>query len=207
MQVGRFAINYLCPGLDFNHDAFMMAAVRKNLTRNLGNMQPDMMEDIRYTIDNALGLEVRSWKEICITDAMNQLVLRSTSRVLVGSPLCMSEEYLQYSIGFANWLGGGAVLVGQYMPWMMKPFFGYLGALPVHYYKQKALSFLIPVIRERMDHIKHKRADPSFDFEEPLDLITPITHAMLDNPETRNNPPEFIGTRLLLFVSITDARR
>ena len=37
-QVGRFAIDYLSPGLDFNHDLFMMDVVRKDLTRNLGRL-------------------------------------------------------------------------------------------------------------------------------------------------------------------------
>ena len=203
-QVGRFAINYLCPGLDFDHDAFMMGAVRKDVTRNLGRMQPAIIEDIRNTIDNAMGLDRESWREVCITKAMEDVVLRSTSRVLVGSPLCHNEEYLQYTIAFATWLGAGAILVGQYMPWIMKPFFGYLGALPVYYYKQKALKHLLPVIRERISNMKHKRADPTFEFEEPKDLITWMTQAVLDSPETRNSPPEFLGTRLLFFVSNTD---
>ena len=182
----------------------MMGAVRKDLTRNLGRMQPAMIEDIRNTIDNAMGLDTESWKQVCITKAMEDVVLRSTSRVLVGSSLCHNEEYLHYSIAFATSLGGGAVLVGQYMPWMMKPFFGYLGALPVYYYKQKAMKLLLPVIRDRMVNIKRKRADPSFEFHEPKDLITWITQAVLDNPETKNSPPEFLGTRLLFFVSTVD---
>ena len=204
MQVGRFAINYLCPGLDFNHDAFMMGAVRKDLTRNLGRMQPAIIKDIRNTIDSAMGLDTDSWKEVCITKAMEDVVLRSTSRVLVGSPLCHNEEYLQYSVAFATWLGGGAIVLGQYMPGMIKPFFGYLGALPVYYYKQKALKFLLPVVRQRIADIKKKRADPTFEFEEPKDLIIWMTQAVLDSPEIRNGPPEFLGTLLLFFVSTTD---
>lgn len=201
MQVGRFAIDYLCPGLDFNHDAFMMGAVRKDLTRNLGRLQAAMIDDIRSTIDKAMGPDKESWKEVCITKAMEEVVVRSTSRVLVGLPLCCNEEYLHYSIAFATWLGGGAILVGHYMPWMMKPFFGYLGALPVYYYKQKAMNFLLPVVQERMANIKRKRADSSFEFEEPKDLITWMTQAVLDSPETENSPPKFLGTRLLFFVS------
>lgn len=201
MQVGRFAINYLCPGLDFNHDAFMMGAVRKDLTRNLGRMQPDIIDDIRYAIDSAMGLDTKSWKEICISEAMGSVVLRSTSRVLVGSSLCENEEYLRYSIAFATWLGGGSILVGQYMPWMIKPFLGYLGALPVFYYKQKAMKLLLPVVQDRMANMKRKRADPSFEYEEPKDLITWMVQAVLDNTGTKNVPPEFLGTRLLFFVS------
>ena len=199
--MGRFAINYLCPGLDFNHDGFIFAAVRKDLTRSLGSMQPEMVEDIRFTIDNALGLDDESWKEVCISEAMEEVIVRSTSRFLVGSPLYHNKEYLHYSLSFSKWLGGGSMLVGQYMPWMIKPFFGYLGALPVYYYKRKALNFLMPVLQERMDNIKRARSDPSFEFAEPKDLITWMTQAVLDNPETKDSSPQFLGTRLLFFVS------
>ena len=180
-----------------------MAAIRKDVTRNLGSMQPDMIEDIRYTVDKAMGLDDTSWREVCITNAMEDVVLKTTSRILVGSPLCQNEEYLHYSINFAKWLGGAMIMVGQYVPWILKPFFGYLGALPVYYHKRKALKFLLPVVRQRIGNIKRKRADASFEFEEPKDLITWMAEAVLDNPETRNSPPEFLGTRLLFLVRTT----
>ena len=194
-------MNYLLPGLDINQDAFLLGSVRKDLTRNLGRLQPAMIEDITYAIDKAMGLDTESWKEVCIIKAMESVVMRSTSRVLVGEALSRNEDYVHYSIAFTNWLGAGALVVGQYLPWMLKPFVGYLGALPVYYYRQKALKFLLPVIRDRIANIKRKRADPFFEYEEPKDLITWIVQAALDNPETQNVAPEFLGTRLLFFVS------
>ncbi len=203
--MGRFAIDYLCPGLDVNHDAFMMGAVRKELTRNLGRMQPTIIEDIRGHIDDAMGLDTESWHEVCVEKAMKAVIFPATSRILVGSGLSTNENYLHYSIAFATWLGGAAILVGQYTPWMIKPLFGYFLALPIFYHRKKALKFLLPVIQDRIDNIKRKRADPSFEFEEPRDLITWMTNAMLDNAETRDNPPEFLGVRLLFFVSRTNS--
>ena len=198
--MARFGLSYLCPALEFNDDAFMMAAVRKTVTRNLGNLQPAMIEDIRCTIDQGLGLDTESWNEVCIKKAMDKLFFTSTSHVLVGSQLYRNEEYIHYSIGFASWMGATATLVGQYTPWMMKPLIGYLGALPVYYRKRKAFKFLLPVFRDRISNIKRKRADPSFDFEEPKDLVTWMVQAMLDNDETKKNPSEYLATRLLFFV-------
>ena len=199
-QTARFALEYLLPGLDVNHDAFMMDAVRKELTRNLGRMQPAMMEDIRYTIDQTMGLDTESWNEVCIKKAMDKVFFTSISHVLVGS-LYRNEEYIRCVIRFATWWGIMVVLVGQYISWMIKPFFGYLGALPVYYTKRKALKLLVPVVRDRLLNIKRKRADPSFDFKEPVDLLTWITQAMLDDAETKNNPPEFLAKRVLFLVS------
>ena len=50
-QVGRFAIVYLAPGLDVDHDLFMIDIARKDLTRNLGRLQLSIYHDIRESID------------------------------------------------------------------------------------------------------------------------------------------------------------
>ena len=178
----------------------MTDVIRKDVTRNLGRLQPATIADIRYTIDQAFGLNTESWNEVCIRKAMEKVFFMTVNRVIVGPALCHNEKYLRYSISFANWLGATSVLVGLYTPWILKPVLGYLGAFPVYYSKQQSMKFSVPVIEERIANIKHKRADPSFDFEEPKDMISWMTQAMLDNPETRNNPPDFIGERLLLTV-------
>ena len=201
----RLAIEYLFPGLDFNHDAFIIGAIRKDLTRNLGKMQPAMIEDIHGHIDDAMGLDTESWHEVCVEKTMEAVVFPATNRILVGSGLSTNDNYLHHSISFATWLGGATIMVGQYTPWMIKPLFGYLLALPIFYHRKKALNFLLPVIQDRINKIKRKRADQSFEFEEPRDLITWMAIAMLDHTETRDNPPEFVAVRLLFFVSCADS--
>lgn len=178
----------------------MMGAIRKDLTRNLGTLQPAIIQDIRNTIDDAMGLDTECWNDVCVSKAMGNVIFRATSRVLVGSSLCQNQEYLHHLIAFAEWLGGGSILVGQYTPWMIKPFLGYLMALAVYYHKRKSMKFLRPVIRDRMANMKRKRADPSFEFEEPSDLITWMTQAILDDNETEDSPPDFIGNRILFIV-------
>ena len=179
----------------------MMAAFRKELTRNLGRLQPAMMEDLRCTIDQTMGLDTESWNEVCIRKAMDRIFFTSINHVLVGSSLYRNEEYIRSAIRFSTWLGIAVVCVGQYMSWMIKPIVGYLGALPVYWSKRKQMKLLAPVVRDRLANIKRKRADPSFDFEEPMDTLTWITQAMLDDPETMNHPPEFLAKRVLFLVS------
>ena len=179
----------------------MMAALRKEVTRNLGRLQPAMIEDLRCTIDQAMGLDTESWNEVCIKKAMDNVFFKSISHVLVGSSLYRNEEYIRCSIRFATWWGIAVVLVGQYISWMIKPFIGYLGALPVYYTQRKVLKLLVPVVRDRLSNTKRKRADPSFDYKEPVDMLTWITQAMLDDPETMNHPPEFLAKRVLFLVS------
>ena len=188
------------PGFDFYHDAFIMDSTRKEVTRNLGKLQSAFVDDIRCTVDKYFGLDTESWKEVNIKQAMEGIIFKSFSRVFVGS-LCDNDEYIRYAIAFANWIGFASVLVGQYIPLIVQPFFGLLAAVPIHYRRRKALRFILPTLRDRIANIRQKKSDPSFEFEEPKDLMSWMIEAMLDHPETENAPPTFYGTRLLFLVS------
>ena len=200
-QVGRFAIEYLAPGLDVNHDLFMMDAVRKDLTRNLGRLQSSIYQDMSESIDELMGIDTDNWREICLWETMQKTVFKSTNRVFVGLPLCQDEGYLRSSAAFANWLGAGAIVVGQYMPSVLKPFFGYLTAIPICIQKNKSFGYLLPVFKERMENIRRKRADPTSEFIEPKDMITWMSTAVIDNPTTTHSKPEALAERILFFVS------
>lgn len=201
-QVGRFAIDYLLPGLDFNHDLFMMDIARKDLTRNLGRLQPSVYKDLRASVDDFMGLDTVSWREICLWDVMQKTIFKSTNRVFVGMPLCQDEGYLRSSAAFATYIGAGAIVVGQYMPSMFKPFFGYLAAIPIYVQQKRSFGYLVPVFKERLENIKRKRTDPTFKFEEPNDMITWMVTAILDkNPGTSFMKPEALAERILFLVS------
>ena len=200
-QVGRFAIEYLAPGLDVNHDLFMMDAVRKDLTRNLGILQPSIYQDVSESIDELMGIDTDNWREICLWETMQKTVFKSTNRVFVGLPLCQDEGYLRSSAAFANWLGARAIVVGHYMPSVLKPFFGYLTAIPIYIQKNKSFGNLLPVFKERMENIRRKRADPTFEFNEPKDMITWMSTAVIGNPTTTHSKSEALAERILFFVS------
>ena len=200
-QVGRFAIEYLAPGLDFNHDLFMMDVVRKDLTRNLGRLQPSIYHDIRESIDELMGIETDCWREVCLWDTMQKTIFKSTSRVFVGLPLCQDGGYIRSSAAFAKWLGAGAIIVGQYMPSVFKPWFGYFTAIHIYMQKTKSFGCLLPIFKESMENIRRKRTDPNFEFGEPNDMITWMATAVIDNPSTSHSKPEALAERILFLVS------
>ena len=199
-QLERRAFEYLLPTVDLTRGQFIHGVIRKDLTRSLGKMHSAIFEETRNAVDLAMGRDTDDWKEVCIKKCVEAVAFRTNLRVLVGSPLCNNEEYVSSTIAFSNWLGGAAIIVAQ-MPWILKAFFGYLGALPIYYYQQKALKFLVPVICDRMANLKRMRDDPSFRFEAPDDLITWATQASIGSPETVANSPEHLAVFMLILVS------
>ena len=203
VQNGRFAIKYVAPLLDTNHDAALLEIVRKDLTRNMGKMQHDVYQDMRESVDLifASNDQMGSWREVPLFDAMQKVVFKSTNRVFVGSPLCHDEGYLRWSAAFAQFLGAGCVIVGQYMPSILKPVVGYMGAVPVYVAQRKAFSYLIPLFKERIQNMCQKRDDPSYPWTEPKSLITWMVAVGLNRKDPEATRPEILAERLLFLVS------
>ena len=203
VEVGRFALDYLVPAMDTSHDAAMMDIIRKDLTRNLGNLQPDLFHDMRQSIDSVFGLECgnNSWQEVGLFDSMQKVIFRSVNRVFVGMPLGHDQAYIRWSGAFAVWIGAGAIVVGQLTPPFLKPLLGYAMAIPIYVARRVSMSYLIPVFRQRLEDMQRKRKDPAYDFEEPKDMITWMVETVLDNPDTAIRQPEALASRLLFLVS------
>lgn len=202
-QVGRFAVSYLAPLMNLEHDMYMIDVVRKDLTRNLGALHPDIFEDVRESIDALFGLDSNSCRRIPIFDTMQKVIFKSSNRIFVGAPLCHDESFVTSSANFAQWLGAGAVIVGQLMPSFLKPIFGYLVAVPIFIAQAKTFRHLVPLFKQRVKDIQRKREDPSFVFDEPKDMITYMVAAALDNQDAHSSRPAAMAEHLLFFVSFT----
>ena len=202
-QLERFGYTYLVPTVDTHHSQFITTVIRKHLTPNLGVLQPNMFHDIRDKIDSLMGQDEESWREICLMDVISKTVFKATNRVFLGSPLCEDEGYLRSSASFSNWLGAGAIIVGQLLPPLLKPFFGYCMAIPIYVQQRLSYRYLIPLFEKRIEDMTRKREDPSFKFEEPRDLVSWVVATALEDrkiaPECK---PTALAEHLLFTVSI-----
>ena len=194
-------IPYLVPTMDMKHDMYIMDVVRKELTRNLGRLQPDVFYDLKESVDSLLGTDQENWRHIPLYETMQEILFKSSNRIFVGSPLCRNNVFLHSSATFANLLGLGAVFVGELLPLVLKPVFGYMLALPIYIAQALALRYLVPEIKQRMANIRRKRSDPAFDWNEPKDMLMWIVIAAMDRQDPKADRPEMIAQGLLFLVS------
>ena len=198
----RLAFKWLIPTFDIHEDLFLTDVIRRDVTRNLGRTQADMFDEMRQSIDAVFGLDDITWREFNLSQAMRTIIFRSSNRVLLGPSLCRNQEYQKSSETFSTWLGASAIAIGQLVPWFLSPFLGHLIAIPVYVCRNRALKFLVPVIKERMENIKRKRTDPSDVYDEPKDLITWYVDAVLGSEIAKHSKPEALADRLLFLVSL-----
>ena len=77
-------------------------------------------------------------------------------------------------------LGMGAVLVGQLMPSLLKPIFGYMFAAPIYVAQKVSFRYMVPQIEECMVKLRQKKANSEFQWEEPKDMLMWMVAAAMD---------------------------
>ncbi|CAG7916207.1 unnamed protein product [Penicillium olsonii] len=178
-QVETTAIKYIIPGLDLYTPDASVEALRTHLTRSLGKIQPDLVDELRRSVDAQLGMST-DWKEIKLHDALNEIVFRTSGRVLFGESLTRDNKFIRNLIGLATWFGAGILFVGQLCPWQLKRIVGSVFCIPLMYHRAVCTGYLLPYFRERLEKMQRKRQDPSFDYAPPEDLITWTYRAEFD---------------------------
>lgn len=197
VQNEKFCIGYLTPTIDHHHDSSILTAVRRELTQNMGKTQADVFTTMRDTIDTNLGLDA-SWHEINLYQSMQEVVFKSTNRILVGAPLCDDAQYQGAISKFSVWLGALAIIIGQYMPWFLTPILGHLAFFPVNMYRKRAQRLLLPLCEERLKSMASATKHVS---DGPKDLITWVIQRLDGGPTT----PTMIADNILSLVSLANS--
>lgn len=100
--------------------------------------------------------------------------------MLVGDALYHNEAFMKSLASFGNILGLASLLIGQFAPFFIRPLFGYVASVVVRAYRRRALKFMVPAARERIDAVKRQKKDPEFVYESPMDIMQWIISACPD---------------------------
>ena len=62
--------------------------IKHDLTRKLGTLTTEIMEELAAGFDETWGFDTENWKEIGVFENMMRIVARTSNRIFVGLPLC-----------------------------------------------------------------------------------------------------------------------
>ena len=198
------AIPYLLPTMDMKHDMYIMDVVRKEVTRSLGTLQPYILQDMRESVDRLFGTDTENWRSVPLYGSLQDILFKSSNRMFVGEPLCNNKIWVRSVAIFADVLGAGAVFVGEYLPLVLKPIFGYALAPPIYIAQLVCFRYLVPEIKHRMVNIRKQKSDPNFEWEKPKDMLMWIVIAAMNRQDPTADRPEAIAQGLLFLVSLND---
>lgn len=62
--------------------------IRRDLTRCLGALIPDIEEELNFGVDEQWGTDTEKWTDVVVFSTMVKIVARTSNRIFVGLPLC-----------------------------------------------------------------------------------------------------------------------
>lgn len=197
------ALPYLLPTMDMKDHVYLTDVMRKDVTRNLGSLQPAIIHDMRASVDELFGTDAENWRTVPLYATVQDILFKSSNRMFVGEPLCHNQIFLHSAAIFANVIGAGAVFVGEYLPLVLKPIFGYALAPPIYLAQAVAFRYLIPEIKRRMANIRQQRSNPDFEWDQPKDMLMWIVIAAMNRQDSKAEQPEIIAQGLLFLVGLS----
>lgn len=196
----KFAAGYLLQTRE-KVGALVVKVIRRDVTRNVGKSQAAVFDEIRANVDAAFGVDETGWRRVCLFEAMETIVSNSTNRMIVGLPLCHNTSYLRSLHIYSTLLATGMLVVGQFVPQLFKSPISFIFRLPLYVYKKRCLNMLVPLVRQVLEGVKQKRANPTASSATPETLLTWIADAVLDSEDLFDTRAEDISDCVIAVVS------
>ncbi|KAK7999134.1 hypothetical protein PG991_014809 [Apiospora marii] len=146
--------------------------VKGVMTRETGNLVPELFDEIQHGVGEFYGSEPRVTKEVTVYATVQQLVCRITNRVFVGLPLCRNEELLKNGIAFAMDIPITANML-KFVWQPLRPLAALVLALPNRIHTNRFIGILRPEVERRVANYDARKADPETKAAEkvPNDLL------------------------------------
>ncbi|KAF7297355.1 hypothetical protein MIND_00969000 [Mycena indigotica] len=144
--------------------------IKRELTRTIGTLNDLLVEEIVSSIETLYGLD-GEWREVPVFDSLTRTVGRVANRIFVGKELCGNMDFVMAGTRFARDISVSSYILHLF-PKFMKPAVAWFATIPNRRHSGIAMKYLKPLIKQRIDDMKKKQADPTYAWEEPNDFIT-----------------------------------
>ncbi|KAJ9611675.1 hypothetical protein H2200_004859 [Cladophialophora chaetospira] len=172
--------------------------IRSELTRQLGALTTDIMDELGAAFDDVWGTDTTEWKEVCPFETMKLIIARTSNRVFVGLPLCRNKALLDAGIGFATAVPVASVLLRPF-PEFLRPLASLVIARPNRRHTKAFARLLRPEIERRNrllegqnGELEKKIGDP-----EPNDFLQWSIRRARDSPYPHERDPNILAERVL----------
>jgi Cytochrome P450 len=129
-------------------DNYHFNVVRGKMTQGINQYLSDLVAETVHAFDVEVGSDISEWRELRTWALVSKLVTRMTNKMLIGSPLCRNEEYLQLSCDITPTVFDTAVKIRNYPD--------FVKSIMMYFMKTKeqqlkiARKHLLPIIKERL---------------------------------------------------------
>ncbi|CAK4032106.1 ent-kaurene oxidase [Lecanosticta acicola] len=118
------------------------------LTRETGNLVPELLDEIEHSVSEAWGTDTQAFKEIAVYPSMTKVVGQTTNRAFVGLPYCRDPALLEAAISFAQGIPVAAALLHS-LPAPLRPLLAPFITLPNRINTNRFFRILRSDIKQR----------------------------------------------------------
>ncbi|KAK7753718.1 hypothetical protein SLS62_004341 [Diatrype stigma] len=136
------------------------------LTRETGNLVPDLLDEIQYSFDGLWGMDTDNFKTIGVYDVMRRIIGQVTNRVFVGLPLCRDPALLDVAMAYAQDVPLASTAL-RFIWKPLRPLAALFITIPNHLHTNRFYRILRPEIQRRLRAYEARRADPETKAAEP----------------------------------------
>jgi cytochrome P450 len=191
------------PSNAFVHD---FTVIRRDLTRQINACVPEILDEIRYAFDKHFcnGHDAGDgWKEVMVNDAVRRAVCSVANRIIVGLPVCRSEEYFHAVSKWWMCFGLTGLIFRSFIPGPLQRFIMPILSLPTLYWRKKVVDVFEPEVARRVRLIQHAKAKSEAlstnDNERSNDLMQWLVEQSSRSTNPAEMSPRNLANKLVLF--------
>jgi hypothetical protein len=191
------------PSNAFIHD---FTVIRRDLTRQINACVPEVLDEIRYAFDKhfSTGRDAgEEWKEVMVNDAVRRAVCGVANRIIVGLPVCRSEEYFHAVSKWWMCFGLTGLIFRSFIPGPLQRFIMPILSLPTLYWRRRVVKMFEPEVARRLRLIRDAKAKgerlPANEDDRSNDLMQWLVEQSSRSTDPVEMSPRNIANKIVLF--------
>ncbi|MCJ1325216.1 hypothetical protein MMC10_001878 [Thelotrema lepadinum] len=188
---------------DLVHKPVHIKLISGLLTREIGNLIPDLLDEIQHSVDELWGTDRDNYKTVCVYDSLRRTVGQVTNRAFVGLPFCRDPALLDAAMAFAQDIPVASTLINLFWP-PLRPLVAPLLTLPNRIHTNRFYRILRPEIKRRLKAHNTPGPKPSPAAPAPNDFLQWSIQQAASLPDPYFSRPDTLAGRILIvnFTSI-----
>ena len=160
----------------------------------------EMAEEVTAGMDGEWGKDTDEWKEVNIEETMHHVLVRVTTRVFVGAPLCHDEEFTSAASNFMGALSVRAIFISL-APEFLRPLVAWYLTRDLKKWNAICAKHMMPLIEQWM---QSRRSSDQKSMPPPKTLLEQISRIAVRSTHAKDRDQFNLSSRLLAlnFVAV-----
>lgn len=176
--------------------------VRRDLTRQTVKLNREILDEVRFAVDDTFGFGADDWTELGVKSAVDNVSFSATNRIFVGLPLCRNKQYKEVVTQWTTFFGIGTLFCRYLVPGFARSVVMRIIAIPANLMLWRASSYVTPGIKKRLAILEAEKAlvgDKSSVEQKPNDMMQWIIDHNAQKADPAELKPANIAGRMILL--------